>query len=231
MGTHPHQTMAAVLHQLSNPAPGEPEPDPQIIELAQSLNDQLLARCPIEEKQKKLQSVSSKLDHYRKLLSKAQDHLQEAQQKVLDLQEERKNHTSLISELENEHIQLVGVVQSHLEKSTMRNPRKPPRGQTAGEEPEGVSSGGEADSEASDGSVRPPTSKRACSRTPRQKAPMPPRPHHIWDVNPAALDHNDFITLWKLMEEERLKRTDIDMKEVDTGSTFGDLSGGSASLL
>ena len=82
MGTNPHQTMAAVLHQLSNPAPGEPQADPEILELAQTLNKQLLARCPIEEKQKKLQSVSSKLDHYGKLLTQAQDRLQEAQKSV-----------------------------------------------------------------------------------------------------------------------------------------------------
>ena len=71
LGTQPHQAMAAVIHQLVNPAAGAPPPDPEILELARNLNKQLSARCPTERKQRKLQSVTSKLDHHRTLLAKA----------------------------------------------------------------------------------------------------------------------------------------------------------------
>ena len=75
LGTQPHQTMAAVIHQLVNPAAGAPPPDPEVLELAHSLNKKLLASCPIEEKQRKLQSVTSKLDQNRSLYAKGQRRL------------------------------------------------------------------------------------------------------------------------------------------------------------
>ena len=150
LGTNPHQSMAAVLHQLANPAPGAPPPDPEILELAHNLNKQLLARCPIEEKQKKLQSVPSKLDHHGRLLTKAQDRLQKLQQETRDLQEECKAQTLIIAELETERKQLVGVVKTHLEQSDNRKNNSADKGEDTSSDPEGISSGGEADSETSE---------------------------------------------------------------------------------
>ena len=73
-------------------------------------------------------------------------------------------------------------------------------------------------------------SERAAGH-PDKRRQCPPRPEHIWDVNPGALGHTDFFTLWELMKEEHNKRKDIEMEEAEAGSKYGDLSGGSSSLL
>ena len=184
-----------------------------------------MARCPIEEKQSKLQSVKSKLDHNRNLLAKVQRRQQQLQEELQHLHEEHKTLSGTVADLETERKQLVGVVKTHLEQS---DPRGDKNDNDQSEDDKASSSGWEADSETS---VQAPTAKRT-RRKSVQIELLRPRCNLpegcTWDGDPASLDPVDFDTLWSRMKQVKQKRKDVEMlpqggKSLSTSSSFGNL--------
>ena len=225
LGTRPHHAMAAIIHRLAYPAPGAPPADPKLLELAHTLNEQLIASCPIEEKQKKLQSVTSKLEHHTKVRAKIRDRLQQLRQEVQSLQEEDKAQSATIGDLESERKQLVEVVKAHLETgdNQHREENETPRARCSS-----VESG--ADSESSQRSMRPPAHKRSRSRPTQKPFPVPfyQLGAETWDGEPSSLNAADLETLWTMVKQERRKRRDVIMDPPPEGgsgtpSTAGDL--------
>ena len=98
-GTNPpHQAISDIIYQLTNPKVGQDPADQDLIQAAQKLQKDLLARCTVEEKHRRLQSVVSKLEHRQKQLVKSQEEETKLHEKLQTLRQER---TTLIKETED----------------------------------------------------------------------------------------------------------------------------------
>ena len=231
-GAQPHQALAAVIHQLANPTGGEPPADQHLIHMAQALQTQMLAKCSIEEKHRRLQSVVSKLEHNHKLLAKSQEKEAKLQEELHSLQEERRALAKKNEDLELERQELLNVVNVH-----MADPKP-----TAKPDVE-LTSGSEADSESSES--KPPAKRsksqsKTSRRDLRQAEWLRTRPPPLqpaagqWETDLANMDPQVFAHLNHLMQAEATRRGQVPPPEAathqggregDTSTGFGEFSG------
>ena len=188
----PHQALAEVIHNLVNPIAGEPPSDPNIIQLAQTLQKQLLSKCTIEEKHRRLQSVMSKMEHNQKMLTKSQEQEAKLQEELRTLQEERLGLIKKNEDLEAERQELLKVVHG-TESAHPPHPDNPYQG---------MASGSDADSEAESDTLDRPTKRTKsqgrtaphqrpwCTTHPNPLSPVPDQwAQDIAGMAPQVLQH------------------------------------------